>query len=1229
MRTGRSILAPVTLFLASFPAAAQFMRGKVTMPDGSAPAGKAVIERVCPTGKPVQETVSNKFGEFVWRINNDTVAYKSLTIGSHTRLRCGLRARLGNLVSALVDIDDPVVLNRPELPAMRLRPAERDSAPELPKLSKATLKLWDLGAKAVAAGQWPDAERHLREVARASPNFALAWSGLGYALQSQQKTAEAREAYRKAIAVDPAALLPRVQLLRMEVAAKLWNEASASAAAVIAADKENRYPEVHFHHGMARYMLKDFDGARPPLEEAVRRDTRREMPQAEYLLGAVLSAKGDRAGAALHLARYLELAPGASNATFVRDQITRLSRPDLPAAPEPLLPVPDEIIPADTEPVVTVVGEARVPGGRKALAAAARLAETPEPSRFFAEYCRAVAEETSPLTERHIPGYNATLEAFLESATELSAMGEIELSLAPDALTRTERALSLLGWRVSGREIEPGDRAADGPRRRAMRALGIDEGAMRDAVNSGRPFRIQVLTENVPLVGGSAWGALLTGFSSLPGGVAQGFLRQPRLARACSALSRLEPSTAIAFARRVGLRSLVNLHGDALWMYREALRTPVAGAEVWSKLAGAHPRDPAAFFEALLRADRGRLLPFYAAVVRGDAAHQSWVTRDIARAQRLYGWFRDAPPGSPAWRAAVFADLPLDEAGNVRYPGGRSAWTDAVSDDDAIAPSERIGNMRLIRSLPPVDLEALVAISRLERERGRPLDSRSARLLASHFAEWRDLFPHFLELPALNETGFEALATFAAASASLGPTAQSHVSAQWHSLIALVVLARRAGTIDDAAAAQAFAEVSRTLAQPRPESLALQWLHGFAGPDLDEGVARLLALSGVARDAFEHIRDAQDAPRLGKLRSPPDPAELAMALAGVVYGALLKPDGLLVNEDRRLLAKHVWTPRFAASSFAPSNTGDGSHFSGGFAGFAELARVLTAGGAVSIRHDNASAASADVPSEALFRADARLVEVHTTVMDERGRYLDGLAMERFSVRENGLPVSLVSFEPATAPISCSLLLDTSESMDAALPALKSAATKLIGALRTGDPVAIYTLGDSVREVQAFTNDHLAAARAVQRAEPGGETALYDAMTRVNRDLAGRTGKKVIIVFTDGQDNASTLTSAAAILRARTAGIPIYTVAQGHALNHPALLAELAGMSRATGGLSFTIAAPEEAAGVFQRIVQDLLHGYLLAFSPPAVEDRSWRRIEVQVRANPGHTVRAREGYYPR
>ena len=1261
----RALTLYVALFLPALPLSAQFMRGRVVLPGGSAPTQRAIIERVCPPAKPVQEIVAGKNGEFVWRVANDSIAALTVTMGNRMPLRCYLRARAPGLESNLVDIGDPAVLNRPELPTFVLRPAGGEPPAPMPKFSRATAKEWDLATKAIAAGQWPEAETHLREVVRVAPGFALAWSGLGYALQSQQKPVDARDAYKRAVAADPKSLLSLVQLARLQVAGKLWTEASATAAALIAADHEHRYPEAYFQHGIARYMLKDPDAARVSLLEAVRLDTRHEMPQAEYLLGAALSAKGERAAAAEHLKRYLEFAPTAPNADFVREQIARLTQPPSAARPaetpvaEPAMPVPDELLPPETEPVVAASGEARVPGGRQALAAVAHLPRVPEPAAFFPEYCRAVAVETSPLGERHVPGYTAALEAFLDSASELTAMGErrgdlseISLALSADALPRTERVLALLGWRVvhggSTPSVEPGDRPSDGPRHQVGRALGIDETAMRDTLLSGSVFHIEILTENVPLAGGAAWGALLTGFASLPGGVAQGFVRQPRLARTCAALGRMEPPTAIALARRMGLRTLVNLHADSLWLHGDGFRSSGGRAlvpggpatdEIWTKLAGSSPRDAVSFFEALLKADRGRLAPFYAAVARGDAAHQAWFTQNALRTQRFYEWFRAGGLPAPAWRVLVFQQLPLDPSGAVHYPGGRQAWTQAASDDDALAPAERVGNLRLLRASAGIDLEALVAIARLERERGRPFDADSAGLLARHFVEWRDLFPYFTALPAMGAGEFQALAGFSTAVASASPATQAALAAEWQALTALLVLGRRAGSLDDAAAAQQFGELCRVLAGSHAEAGALRWLRALAGPepDLDDAIAtHLLGLAGSARASFERVRDQQHAPRLQSLATSSEPSLLALALSGAMYGVFLPSDGLLVNEDRRLLAKHVWLPNagngrspwFAGASLVAVNSGEGSHFAGGFAGFEEIARRLTSGGTSAAPPDPAATSFAASPSSApttLFRADARLVEVHATVTDVRGRYLDGLAADRFTIRENGRAVSVASFETANAPISCALLLDTSESMDAAMPALKSAASKLIGGLRPDDVVAVYTLADTVVERQSFTTDHTAAIRAVRRAEPGGETALYDALIRVNRDLSIRTGKKVIVVFTDGEDNASTLTSAHAILRARTAGIPIYTIAQGHALNHAELLRELSGMARATGGLSFTIASPEEIGGVFQSILQDLLHGYLLAFRPPPVEDRAWRKIEIQVRSA---AVRAREGYYP-
>ena len=149
-----------------------------------------------------------------------------------------------------------------------------------------------------------------------------------------------------------------------------------------------------------------------------------------------------------------------------------------------------------------------------------------------------------------------------------------------------------------------------------------------------------------------------------------------------------------------------------------------------------------------------------------------------------------------------------------------------------------------------------------------------------------------------------------------------------------------------------------------------------------------------------------------------------------------------------------------------------------------------------------------------------------------------------------------------------------------------------------------------------------------RTQAFGTTALYDALTRTVHDLAHRSGKKVIVVFTDGIDNASVLTTATAIDEAQGAGVPIYTIAQGDALKSPALLRQLAGISKTTGGVAFTIHGPSEIREVFESVSRDLMHGYLLAFQPAPGDKREWRTIELVLHGSKGRRIRAREGYYP-
>jgi hypothetical protein len=266
---------------------------------------------------------------------------------------------------------------------------------------------------------------------------------------------------------------------------------------------------------------------------------------------------------------------------------------------------------------------------------------------------------------------------------------------------------------------------------------------------------------------------------------------------------------------------------------------------------------------------------------------------------------------------------------------------------------------------------------------------------------------------------------------------------------------------------------------------------------------------------------------------------------------------------------------------------------------------------------SAAPAGADGPSldppDSVFRANGRLVEIYATVTDDHGGYVDDLDHADFTVLDDGLAASIGTFENRSSGVSVALVLDTTGSMTASLPSLRSSAITLIDNLRPVDSVAVYSFNRTLFELQPFTRNK--------------DTALYDALVRVTREISGRPGKKAIVVFTDGIDNASTLTADAVVRRAKMEGVAVYTIAQGEAASNRNLMNQLAAVAQATGGVSFAISYPSEIRGVFEHIFQDLIHGYLLVFQPTAEENHEWHTLQVTLSGNKTRKVRAREGYY--
>jgi Ca-activated chloride channel family protein len=1346
-----------------------FLHGKVTMEDGSPPPKMAVLERWC-SDKPAPDNVAytDKNGQFTWKMDFDVNA-------EH---RCNLRAVLAPYQSTQYTIPDMNVFSDPNLPPLVL--SQRSTSPEADIFDASTRVpanaqgAWNRAQIAARAGRWAEAERSLNAAVQAAPKFARGWNALAAILERENKPSEAWKDYKLAMEADPKLLSAYAAVGRLSIEVKDWDNAAQVSGELIQRDGQGVYPEARLIQAMARYQLKDLDGSVASAAEAIRLDTKHKLPAAEYVIGVSLGAKGDFDTARQHLNRYLELMPRSANTADLRAFIDGLGKTDVAKAPPP------ELVLSKAElPSAGVPGDAWVPGGRKALAQIAGLKNESSYENFFADYCRALAREMTVGTSQGIPGYLETVRAYMASVTDLLTLGErkgdtttVTISLASESQRKAaERILPLLGWKLVSKDaaftVEPGDQPGDGPRQHIPKVFGIDEVKMQETLGAGKSFQFEIPTENARVVGGNDWSVILKDLPLIPGGIAAAFTQDVRVAKTYAGLGAMSADAAAETIRAVGLRNLVLRDTEALARYGEAFEVSRAsgdskvfaavpggapGEAVWKKLTGANPREPAAFFRALLEKNEGRLAAFYFAVWSADRAHQDYLTKTEARAERFYAWYRDSEEFKfglnrqvSGWRLELLQKLPLDSAGNLRFPGGKRAWTNSTAPDDEVITGLKT-------------LEALIPLVQMEQRRGSPLDEASATLLAQHYSEWQSLFPYFETLPALGSEEFASLQAFAAVVGKQPPATQNAVLGEWYSMVELIARGFRAGSLDAAASARAFRGACQGLSQDDHSAKALAMLREIAGgSNLNEAIpANLLRLSPERRSAFARVLELQSVPvidpntALALASAPPAPFNVTFtsnALAGdtqinagtyrvtvdggqivftigkqsvqataiversgvvfpgtmlevagnklqaidiggtdtkivfnstksgasqnqlqtvgllsrFVYAASVDPDGLLISEDTQFLSRHQFAIAlepddkrpfaFAPAALVGSNTPPGSYLKGGFVNVAEVAHDLAPGGRsvppIMLKNSLtqsqsaallsgpllASAGTASSPGEGadadlIFHANGRLVEAYATVTDSRGRYVDDLTAEQFTLLDGQHPQTLAAFESHGDSVSVALLLDTTGSMSNALPAVKNAALKLIGDLRPVDSVAVYSFNRSVTELQPFTSDLDQAKRAVLSTQALGETALYDALARVSRDLSGHTGKKVIVVFTDGDDNSSTLTMDTAILRVKAGGVPIYTIAQGQALQSAGYLKQLADLAKVTGGESFAVHDSSEIEGVFAKVSEDLAHGYLLVFQPPSGEDHAWHSITVRVRGVRADKVRAREGYYP-
>jgi len=252
------------------------------------------------------------------------------------------------------------------------------------------------------------------------------------------------------------------------------------------------------------------------------------------------------------------------------------------------------------------------------------------------------------------------------------------------------------------------------------------------------------------------------------------------------------------------------------------------------------------------------------------------------------------------------------------------------------------------------------------------------------------------------------------------------------------------------------------------------------------------------------------------------------------------------------------------------------------------------------------------------------------IVQEHGRYVEGLKSSDFAVKEDGRPVSAQVQSGSADPIAVGLALDTSNSMRASMMEVADYANEFVkGSLGPADQTFVVTFDEQPHLLQPLTSDRGRVTASIDDVQAHGGTAIFDAILFSLQQFRGVGGKRALIVFTDGFNNGGTATPDGVLQYAREIGVPLYIV-QIYAVAGTSLEERtLNRIADATGGAYFRFVRKVDLPRIFAQIRDDTRGEYLLTYVSPADKSRrELRRISVEV---PGRrvSVRATSGYYPK
>src|SRR6266404_4338176 len=297
------------------------------------------------------------------------------------------------------------------------------------------------------------------------------------------------------------------------------------------------------------------------------------------------------------------------------------------------------------------------------------------------------------------------------------------------------------------------------------------------------------------------------------------------------------------------------------------------------------------------------------------------------------------------------------------------------------------------------------------------------------------------------------------------------------------------------------------------------------------------------------------------------------------------------------------------------------------------------------------------------KVNVDMVVLSFQITDSKNHYINGLKPTDFRIYEDGILQKISTFaEGAKAPLAVNddgstrplldaakdalpgmdrpdafvgtnvfVLFDTSNFMYKGFVYAEDAIADFVRGLDRADSVAVYSFSRNLSRASSLTRDRSDAIFGLRKAVAGDDTALYNALLLTLRDAGKVPGRKVVIVFSNGPDNASMVAPDDVRAVAEDEGIPIYVISTNEVNKDPISSSVFKRISNGTGGKSYFAKTWQKQVEAFEAIREDLGNSYTVTYYPQSNPNEGFRKIEVQVVSDAGkkYLVRNRPGYRPR